>query len=247
MLVAADFRERARYALQGKWGIAVLTGILASLLGGSNANGKLPSFNININQPPSVNTGFQGVFDSYVSSSVPAFIYPLVGGILIVGVLMIMVQLIIGGAVSLGYAQFNLNLIDGKNPELGNLFDRFNIFWKAFCLMLLRGIYTLLWTLLFIIPGIIASYSYAMSPYILTEHPELEANEAITISKQMMEGNRWRLFCLHFSFIGWSFLCIFTLGIGMLWLVPYMEASNAAFYRDVSAHYHFPETNCGRW
>ena len=88
--------------------------------------------------------------------------------------------------------------------------------------------------MLFIIPGIIASYSYAMTDYILAENPELTAKEAIERSKDMMEGNRWRLFCLEISFVGWGILSLLTLGIGSLWLTPYMEASMAAFYREVS-------------
>ena len=87
---------------------------------------------------------------------------------------------------------------------------------------------------LFIIPGVIASYSYAMTDYILTENPELTAKEAIEKSKDMMEGNRWRLFCLEISFFGWVILSLLTLGIGSLWLTPYKEASMAAFYREVS-------------
>lgn len=80
----------------------------------------------------------------------------------------------------------------------------------------------------------IASYSYAMTEYILAENPEISANEAITMSKQMMDGNKWRLFCLDFSFIGWDILCGLTLGIGYLWLTPYKQAARAIFYREVS-------------
>ena len=99
---------------------------------------------------------------------------------------------------------------------------------------LLRGLYVLLWSLLFIIPGIIAGYSYAMTEYILAEHPEMTAGEAIARSKEMMGGNRFRLFCLQLSFIGWDLLCALTLGIGHLWLTPYKQAATAAFYREVS-------------
>ena len=73
-----------------------------------------------------------------------------------------------------------------------------------------------------------------MTGYILAEQPELTASEAITLSKQMMSGNRWRLFCLHLSFIGWDILCAFTLGIGNLWLTPYKQTATAAFYREIS-------------
>ena len=78
-----------------------------------------------------------------------------------------------------------------------------------------------------------ASYSYAMTGYILAEHPELTASEAIAQSKAMMAGNRWRLFCLQFSFIGWDILCALTLGIGNLALRPYRHAAEAAFYREL--------------
>ena len=73
-----------------------------------------------------------------------------------------------------------------------------------------------------------------MTPYIMVENPEYGALDAISYSKEMMVGNKWRLFCMQLSFIGWAILCLFTLGIGFLWLNPYTEAANAAFYRDVS-------------
>ena len=88
--------------------------------------------------------------------------------------------------------------------------------------------------MLFIIPGIIANYSYAMTGFILAEYPEMTAGEAIERSKEMMDGNRFRLFCLQLSFIGWSILCSFTFGIGNLWLRPYRQAATAAFYREIS-------------
>ena len=93
--------------------------------------------------------------------------------------------------------------------------------------------YILLWSLLLIVPGIMATYSYAMTDYILAEHPELTASEAIAQSKAMMDGSRWRLFCLHLSFIGWDLLCALTLGLGNLALTPYKQAAEAAFYRDL--------------
>ena len=93
--------------------------------------------------------------------------------------------------------------------------------------------YILLWSLLLIVPGIMATYSYAMTDYILAEHPELTASEAIAQSKAMMDGSRWRLFCLHLSFIGWDLLCALTLGLGNLALTPYKQVAEAAFYRDL--------------
>ena len=73
-----------------------------------------------------------------------------------------------------------------------------------------------------------------MSNFIMAENPEMSAKEAMEVSMEMMRGNKWRLFCLELSFIGWGILCLFTLGIGYLWLNPYINASLAAFYDDVS-------------
>ena len=106
---------------------------------------------------------------------------------------------------------------------------------QGFMMQLLRSAYIFLWSLLLVFPGIYAAYGYAMTPYILLENPEMSANDAITKSKELMHGNRWRLFCLEISFIGWSFAALFTLGIGYLALKPYMEASFAAFYREIKA------------
>lgn len=91
-----------------------------------------------------------------------------------------------------------------------------------------------MWSLLLLIPGIVKSYSYAMTSYILADNPALSPSEAIRQSELIMKGNKMRLFCLHFSFLLWSLLSVMTLGIGFLWLTPYMNASTAAFYREVS-------------
>ena len=141
---------------------------------------------------------------------------------------------VLGSIIAVGYAKFNLNLADQLEGTFENLFAYFSYWKTTVAARFLRNIYVLLWSLLFIIPGIMASLSYAMTNYILAENPEISASEAITLSKQMMDGNKWRLFCLEFSFIGWSLLCGFTLGIGYLWLTPYQQAARAAFYREVS-------------
>ena len=103
--------------------------------------------------------------------------------------------------------------------------------------MLLVGVYTLAWTLLLIVPGIIKSFAYALTPFILIDKPELSANEEIELSMKMMDGHKLDLFILYLSFIGWYLLSILTLCIGMLWVMPYMYTTMAAFYEDVKAEY----------
>ena len=126
----------------------------------------------------------------------------------------------------------------GDNQILVNTFHiGFTNYWRNVWSMLLVSIFTVLWSLLFIIPGIIKLFSYAMTPYIIVDNPELTANEAIDRSRMMMRGHKFDLFWLYLGFIGWFFLCILTCGIGFLWLTPYVEAAKAAFYEEVKADY----------
>ena len=124
--------------------------------------------------------------------------------------------------------------MDGQEANVSRLFGYFPWWKTAVAASLLQGVLILLWSLLLIIPGIVASLSYAMTGYILAENPDLTASPAIQQSKEMMQGNRWRLFCLQLSFIGWSILCLFTFGIGNLVLNPYQKAAEAAFYREIN-------------
>lgn len=126
-----------------------------------------------------------------------------------------------------------------ESVDLENLFDGFRggRYTRVFCALFLVNLFTFLWTLLLIIPGIMKAFSYALTPYILLDEPELTAKQAISRSCEIMQGRRWKLFCLYFSFIGWGILCLLTFGIGFLWLVPYMNASVAAFYEDARAEY----------
>lgn len=126
-----------------------------------------------------------------------------------------------------------------ESVDLENLFDGFRggRYTRVFCALFLVHLFTFLWTLLLIIPGIMKAFSYALTPYILLDEPELTARQAITRSCEIMQGRRWKLFCLYLSFIGWGILSILTFGIGFLWLAPYMNASIAAFYEDARAEY----------
>ena len=103
--------------------------------------------------------------------------------------------------------------------------------------MLLMSAYVFLWSLLLIVPGVIKALSYALTPFILHDKPELSANEAIELSMKMMEGRKMDLFLLYLGFFGWALLCVLTLCIGFLWLEPYIYATIAAFYEDVKADY----------
>ena len=242
MKYAADFRQISRDSLRGRWTIAVIAGLLAVLLGAISTNG--PEIKLNINDSGAdvvLAVGDQTIYSvgGGINSDVAGYIVGAATYILLAAIVMAVVFFLLGSIIEIGYSKFNLELVDRqKEPELGTMFGYFR-FWKTTAAAkFLQGLYVLLWSLLFIIPGIIAGYSYAMTSYILAENPELTASEAIEQSKQMMSGNRWRLFCLQFSFIGWDLLCSLTLGIGNLWLRPYKQAATAAFYREVSGTEH---------
>ncbi len=139
--------------------------------------------------------------------------------------------------VMYGYSVTFLSLVRHEGLEFGHLFDGFKDYGRILGTQLLAYVYTILWTLLLIIPGIIKIYSYAMTHFILKDDPQLRYNGAIEKSMDMMNGNKMKLFLLDLSFIGWALLCLLTLGIGFLFLIPYVKASHAAFYEDLKSEY----------
>ena len=251
MKYAADFRSIAREALRGKWLLSVLTAFVASLIGAQIVSGSGGGSSTNSSRSSNSNIRLEEYFSLEVLNVFRTILLALIVYIVISAI----ISLIIGGAGKLGYARYNLNLVDGMEARFEDLFSQFHRLGDGFVMNILIGIYTFLWTLLFVIPGIIKSFSYAMTPYILYEHPEYSPNEAITKSREIMSGNKFRLFCLYFSFIGWSLLCtipaiialvgalsgmfillplILVTIVGDLFVGAYMEAANAAFYREVS-------------
>ena len=237
MKLAADFRREAREALSGKWKTAILIGILATILGAAG-NGFSVEFE-KIADAGYVGVSFAGttLYSASISSAdtigMQAFLTGTVTYLMVIAIVLAVAQFIIGCIVMVGYAKYNLDLMDGEEGKMNTLFDYFPR-WKTMVKAgLLQAVFVLLWTLLFIIPGIVAALRYAMTNYILAENPEMGAMEAIDRSKELMDGNKWRFFCLGFSFIGWEILAGLVPVIGGLLLLPYTSAANAAFYRDI--------------
>lgn len=142
----------------------------------------------------------------------------------------LVVSIIIAPAFSLSVIRVYLNVVNGGQPEARDAFCGFDDFWAAFKVTFLVGLFTFLWSLLFVIPGIIKSYSYSMSLYILAENKGKPALECINESKAMTEGHKFDLFVLGLSFLGWALLCVITLGIAAIWVTPYMAATYANAY-----------------
>ena len=209
----------ARRNLEGTWGISVGVALVAALLGGLIV-GTGSNINFNFNEDT-------------VRNLTPIFWTVLLPLVSLAGLLGI-VSFILGGTVELGYAKFLLKQYDRKQLQFSDLFSQFERFGTGFAQKFLRTLFTVLWSLLFIIPGIVKGLSYAMTPFILEEHPEMTASQAIKASMQLMDGHKMDLFILGLSFIGWSLLACLTMGIGFLFLNPYMNAAYAAFYRSIS-------------
>jgi uncharacterized membrane protein len=185
-MFAKDYRQSAWKKLDKKWGVAILSYLVYSLIYGAVSS-------------------FTGI-----------------GG------------LIVGGPLVIGYIAIILTIVRGGDAKIEQMFDNFSgRFVSNMALFVLQYLYTFLWTMLFIIPGIVKGYSYAMSYYIQCDHPEMGANEAITRSREMMNGHKWQLFCLHFSFIGWILLSMLTCGLLLFMVTPYMNAATAEFYEKL--------------
>ena len=150
----------------------------------------------------------------------------------------IIVTIVIMGPLTYGLCKTWVTAIRNNNErvDLGNLFKGFSEnFGRTFVANLLTWIFTFLWSLLLIIPGIIKTYAYSMTNYILVDDPNIEANAAITKSRKMMKGHKGKLFLLDLSFIGWYLLGLLCLGIGVFWVAPYHEVAKAHFYEELKA------------
>ncbi|MBR4339379.1 MAG: DUF975 family protein [Bacteroidales bacterium] len=138
--------------------------------------------------------------------------------------------------MSYSYMLLFLDFIRGEKEKIvGKMFGFFKDYGRSFGIMFMVYLYIFLWSLLLVIPGLIKALAYSMSYYISKDHPEYSIDECIEASKRMMDGHKWELFVLYLSFIGWILLSILTLGIGFLWLAPYMDTTIAHYYEELKA------------
>jgi len=166
-------------------------------------------------------------------------------GVLVVGSLLlgavsftIIGSLLLIGAIEFGYCAYLITVTRNKDSDFGKLLSGFNRFGDVCITGILKWLYTGLWSLLFVIPGIVKSYSYAMTMYIMQDHPELSGNDAITKSRRMMDGHKFDLFILDLSFIGWYLLGALTFGIMIVFYVePYRQVTRANFYEQLRMDY----------
>ena len=225
MLKSKELRAKAWNSLNGKYWMAfavvLVTGLIASV---GNAF-------VSFGQELSAVLGM--VDPSEMDSTMIAGALVLSGVVIISAILGALFSLFVTNAITVGVSNYFIKNTDSK-PSFGDAFSGFKVkYGRNIGTLLLVGIKTVLWTLLFIIPGIIKVYEYSIIPYILADDPEISSKDAFKKAKQMMNGNKWRLFKLEFSFIGWTLLCVLTLGIGTFFLIPYVNAAAAEFYVEL--------------
>ena len=150
-------------------------------------------------------------------------------------------SIVIAPALNLSLCIIFLNVVRDRKVEISDLFSGFNKLGRAWWLYFLTGLFTALWSLLLIIPGIVKAHSYAMTPFIMADHPEMSAQDAIRASSELMDGHKGELFWLRLTFIGWDLLAALTLNIGHLALNPYKNAAEAAFYRQLVSENRYAE------
>lgn len=160
----------------------------------------------------------------------------LVAGLIgaVVPVLIYVVTYALVPPIALGYYMVYLDTTYGDKPQVATLFRPFKECWLQSVLVnVLVAVFTLLWSLLLIIPGIIKSFSYSMAFFIMAENPSMTATEAINESKEIMNGHKMDLFVLYLSFIGWFLLGYVTLGLGFIYVIPYMTLTLTNFYHNI--------------
>ena len=225
MMKSKELRVKAWESLKGKYWLAfavmIVTGLIASV---GNA---FVTFGQELSE-------VLGMVDPSELDSTMALGALVLNGVVIVSAIIGAVfSVFVTDAITVGLANYFIKNTDSK-PSFADAFSGFKVkYGRNIGTLLLVGIKSVLWTLLFIIPGIIKTYEYSIIPYILADDPEISSKDAFKKAKEMMKGNKWRLFKLEFSFIGWFLLCVLTLGIGTFFLLPYVSAANAEFYVEL--------------
>jgi uncharacterized membrane protein len=233
MRTAKEFRDTAWNILRGRYWWTVLAALIVALIGGYGSGGNV-SFRFNADNLQQMQDFFVRLDPETglaVYRSLMGVFTAIAGFAVAYGIALF----IVGSAVELGYNLLNIQLFESSDrPKIETIFSRFSYFGNALLLRLLMFIKIFLWTLLLIVPGIVASFRYALAPYLMAEHPDLTPTEAVEQSKQLMQGNKARLFWLKLSFIGWYLLSALTMGIGWVFLAPYPKAAEAAFYLELT-------------
>lgn len=170
-------------------------------------------------------------YDSFNTGMLLAFVGTAFVMILIMGIAAVILDIFVFNPLEVGCKRY-MTVAREIKPQFGEMLFGFrNCYGNVVKTMFLVDLYTFLWSLLFIIPGIIKSYEYRMVPYLMAEYPDMASSEAFRISREMMTGNKAEAFVLDLSFIGWNILSAITVGlVGIFYAGPYQMLTNCALY-----------------
>lgn len=208
MMTNKEIRTQVKESLRNNWGEPVLATLVYFIIIAGLTGGL---------------TGLESLIFRHGASSTPGFSS--------------LISCLVSCPMAFGFLMMCLYLVRGyKDDCITTMFRKgFQPYGRNLCLMVLVNIFTALWTLLLIVPGIMMGLAYSMAPFIAHDHPEYDPMECIRESKRLMKGNKMKLFKMELGFIGWAVLSIFTLFIGMLWLEPAWLSCRAAFYEDIKS------------
>lgn len=236
MWTRADLKSKAKEDVKRSyWGLVLVSFVVAFLTGGGGGGGSSAGSSSASDYAGSSDGGSAGGFDT-------AFLVGLIVGMLVVFVVAFIIGIafatFVTNPIMVGAQRYYIEATYGQKSanEIGTLFCVFKkgVYMNVVKTMFLRDLYVGLWSLLFIIPGIIKGYEYRMIPYILAENPELESSEVFRLTKEMMDGNKWDTFVLGWSFFGWNLLSVFTCGLLSIFYVnPYMKMTYARLYETL--------------
>ncbi len=243
MATRAELKSRAKACLKNYYWWAVLACFLAGILGGGSGS----SFQINFSggaQHARFGTAMQQFETAEPDSGMIFTMMMIIGAVLVIVAISFLFGILwgtfLGNPIRVGSCAYFMESREMMSSAgIGKLCWAFENgrYKNIVTVMFVRWLHTFLWSLLFIIPGIIKSYEYYMVPYILHDTPDLHYKDALAISKELMQGNKWRLFVLELSFIGWSILGSLCCGVGLFFLTPYIEATIAEFYVELRRPY----------
>lgn len=218
-LISAEYKEIARDALKGNWGRAIGAMLIAACLGAFFTSLYFISH-------------FMFIMSVAIRifENLPHYFLMLVG----IGIVLAVFFFFAGGPARFGYIDFNLALLDRREAVPSMVLGRFSLIWKGMYMKIALFFYELFFTILLIIPGIVTMYAYAMVPYILEEKKDYTVGKAMKMSRKIMRGHKWELFCLRFSFLGWYILSLLTFGLALFYVLPYMNTAEAVFYNEIS-------------
>ena len=232
-----ELKDKAKLRLKENYWKAVLIGLLTILIGGAS-----PATTYTLNDQTGAvptteqataagSTALEEISQIPVAGWIAIAVFMIVF-VLIVVAIALLVKALVFNPLEIGRDRFFYKDLeeDAEIKEVCFAFDRG--YKNSVKVMFFRDLYTILWTLLFIIPGIVKAYEYRMIPYILSENPNMDKNEVFAMSKQMMTGNKWKAFVLDLSFILWDLLGACTCGIlHIFYIEPYKRLTDAGLYQ----------------